>query len=172
MSNRLASALAVLAFLAACASTAPSRALSNQVPAQPPPPPMPEALVIADFTAMVEHKVLAPIALPEHGRAEISVFDGGPRLEGRTVRVTNAMPGGWSESTYVDGANRVWIVQRTNRITAPPNVIISATRVFETTLELPDGYELGGVIRLVDRPDELPPLRRAPGPEAPRLASR
>lgn len=110
---------------------------------------MPARMVAVDFDAMVAHSVLTPIELAVVDRAEVSILDAdGPAAVGQ-IQLSNAMPGGWSQAVYADGAHRLWIVSRTEELHVPDGVIISATRVFRTTLTIPSGYVLGGHIEII-----------------------
>jgi hypothetical protein len=139
--RRLAAVLA----LAACSSTAPQHAAE---PADP--PAMPERMLAVDFAALVAHRVLAPIELPVVSRAEDDTLfgDTAPAAPG-TLELSNAAPGGWSQTVYADGAHRLWIVSRTNQVHVPDGVIISATHVWTTTVSIPRGYVLGGNISVI-----------------------
>lgn len=139
MSYRLASVLAV----AACSSAAPHKV-------DRPPPPMPARMVAADFDALVAHQVLAPIELPVVSRAESFVpFDDTAPVHPGEIELSNAAPGGWSQTVYADGAHRLWVVSRANELHVPDGVIISATHVWATTVSIPQGYVLGGTVEVV-----------------------
>jgi hypothetical protein len=146
---------------AACASSPAPAALQHT--AQPPPPPMPSSMVVADFQALVDHGLLAPLDLPALDHAEISFVDSADEKNAAGTGVlvlTNAMPGGWSEATFVDNQRRVWIVAQQNELHVPEGVSISATRVFRSHHELPPGHVYGGRIEIVARPQPA----RAPTP--------
>lgn len=128
---------------------------------------MPSHMVVSDFTAMVAHKVIQPLELTPVERGETSLGESGKRLDGRRLTLTSSMPGGTSETLYVDGANRVWIVTRQGSLDSFRGRHVPATRTFSTTFELPDGYRYAGVISLVEDPTQLPQMR-APIARAPR----
>lgn len=149
MSYRLASVLV----LAACSSAAPHKV-------DRPPPAMPATMVAADFAALVAHNVLTAIELPVISRAEdLMVYDDAPPAHPGEIQLSNAAPGGWSQSVYADGAHRLWVVTRANELHVPDGVIISATHIWNTTVSIPAGYVLGGTIQIVGNPDQLPSAR-------------
>jgi hypothetical protein len=128
------------------------------------PPVFPAKMSRTDFDAMVANKVLAPFAAQEIEKSSTMYgIEPVERLDatGRRLTLTNAFPGGWSETLYVDAANRVWIVITQNSVRVPEGVIISATRIVRSTIALPDGVTFGGEVRLFD-----------PAPQGPRAPAR
>lgn len=145
--------IASLAFavLAGCATTA---APTVQEPAATPavapaPAPMPKSMARAEFDRRLAAGELRKIELTAIAHREIDVLDK-PTERSNEIVVTDALPNGWSTAIYADRYRRLWIATFESHVHAPPNVIISATRVFEKRFAVPIGYRLVGKFDVVD----------------------
>jgi hypothetical protein len=145
----------LITLVAACAST-PTPTTTTATPAHEPPAPapMPKQMSRAELDRRLAAGELKPIALTEISGREISVLDANKGVERPNELVlTNAVPNGWSQTVFADRYRRLWIASAAVRAHVPPNVIISATRVFETRFEIPIGYRVVGSFAIVDATD-------------------
>lgn len=159
---RFPSLLASIALLLVGCGAAPPPPSTAVAADRAEPPRMPEYLHAADFDGMVAADVLEPLDLPALSHDEIDFLDadeGSEATEAGILVLTSSLPGGSSESAYLDHAGRVWVVVRQSQFHAPDGVSISATRTFRSRHRLPPGTRVAGTIRIVESSAEIP---RAP----------
>jgi hypothetical protein len=163
---RFLSLFASIAMLLGACAASPPPSPTSVAADRAEPPRMPEYVLAADFAGLVAAKVLEPLDLPALSHDEIEIFGediDGPAEAGILV-LTSSLPGGSSQTAYLDHAGRVWVVVEQSRMHVPDGVSISATRTFRSRHRLPPGTRYAGMIHIVESTAEIP---HAPAPLAP-----
>ncbi|HEY5933708.1 MAG TPA: hypothetical protein VIU61_03715 [Kofleriaceae bacterium] len=140
----------VALILVGCAAKAPPTATPGKPDpvADPGPPPMPKEMTQAELERRIAAGELKPMELEAVDRREAS-FGGDNLKAGSDELVTfSSMPGGSSSAIYVDRFRRIWVGISHHTVRAPPNVIISATRTFETKWKVPISYRVVGTFHI------------------------
>lgn len=143
--QRKAWAMAVGAWMAACATTGPhgvattATAATERAPAE-------RSVMSGEWAVMRERGDFAPVELEQVGeREEVSVTETRPPPSAGTTRLTECMPGGSSEAVVRERATgALWRLVAVGRVHAPAGVSISATRCFARVVRLPPGASLAG----------------------------
>lgn len=143
-------ALVALILVGCAANATPTATPAKPDPvADPGPPPMPKEMTRAELDRRLAAGELKPMELEAIDREEISAPGDPPSKHGPEVLVTSSsMPGGHTSEIFVDRYRRIWVGISQNRVHAPENVIISATRTFETRWKVPISYRVVGTFHI------------------------
>jgi hypothetical protein len=135
--------------LVGCAANAPTATPRKPEPvADPGPPPVPKQMTHAELERRIASGELKVLELEAIDRRASSFSEDRWKAGSGELVTRSSMPGGQSGAIYVDRYRRIWVGVSRNTVRAQPNVIISATRTFETRWKVPISYRVAGMFEI------------------------